>query len=87
MSLTLSPDDIKAIADEVVRQVAPMLKAPLPARVEYGGPPSSISVEIARVRASGLDLMEYFRQKAKTGRLKAKSGQKRRKDQADLPSR
>jgi len=72
--VNLSDSEIKAIADEVVRQLTPLLKYNVPSRVDYsGGEQSSISIEIARVRAAGLDLGEYLRQRAKVGRQKEKA--------------
>ena len=72
--MNLSESEIKAIADEVVRQLAPLLKYNVPSRVDYsGGEQSPISIEIARVRAAGLDLGEYLRQRAKVGRQKEKA--------------
>jgi hypothetical protein len=71
--MNLSEIEIKAIADEVVRQLAPLLKYNAPAKVDSGGEQSSISIEIARVRAAGLDLGEYLRQRAKVGRQKEKA--------------
>lgn len=60
----LSQEQISAIAAEVVKQLRPML---IPTAVPGQEP---AEVEIGRVMASGMDLVEYLKERAKRGRKK-----------------
>lgn len=58
--VVLRDEDIQAIADAVVVRLKPLLFP------EYRGEP--VEAEIARVRASGQDLVAYLKERAKNGK-------------------
>jgi len=58
----LSQEEIKEIAAEVVKQLLPALVGRRQVEVK---PETPVDVEIAMVRAAGLDLFTYLKQKSK----------------------
>ena len=60
----LSPGQIKEIASEIIKQLQPLLAAT--SQEDPSG--AGAALEIAKVRAAGLDLVEYLKMRAKTGR-------------------
>lgn len=64
-TINLSPEQIKEIALEVVTQLKPWLAT----QPQEEGPQSpSVEMEIAQVKAAGLDLVEYLKARAKVPR-------------------
>lgn len=61
--IRFSPDEINAIADALAERLMPML-APGASR----GAGESTALEIARVRATGVDPVSYLKERAKTRR-------------------
>lgn len=74
--MTLDQDDIKAIGQEVARLILPYLAGTqLP--VVPTEPVMSAKMEIARVRALGIDPVQYLKDKAKQARGKERSNRGR----------